>query len=295
MDSFGEKLRIVREECGLSIEAVSERIGADRDQLLALERNDFQRVPHSHPVMMETLQAYAVCLDVEADLLIEEYVREREKCLEKLEGAVSAQLAAETTPSAVPSAVDRPSRVPRTLLVCGVLLTVVSLGAWWMRSGSEAWTVAPQPASEPTLIESPPPRPVAAPAVEETSPPAVPTQTQPTRDEVPVEVTSSRPSIPEYAVGIAVEDRQLVGEGSRFSKETQVWFWTRVDDANPGDRIDHVWLHEGVEAATVSLKIGGPRWRTYSAKMLHSEGSWTVEARDQAGHVLARSEFVCTD
>ena len=138
MDSFGEKLRIVREECGLSIEAVSERIGADRDQLLALERNDFQRVPHSHPVMMETLQAYAVCLDVEADLLIEEYVREREKCLEKLEGAVSAQLAAETTPSAVPSAVDRPSRVPRTLLVCGVLLTVVSLSAWWMRSGSEA-------------------------------------------------------------------------------------------------------------------------------------------------------------
>ena len=45
----------------------------------------------------------------------------------------------------------------------------------------------------------------------------------------------------------------------------------------------------------MSLKLGGSRWRTYSAKMLRSAGDWTVEVRDEAGQVLARTEFVCTD
>jgi hypothetical protein len=73
-----------------------------------------------------------------------------------------------------------------------------------------------------------------------------------------------------------------------------VWFWTHVQGGSPGDRIDHVWLQDGVETLRVSLKIGGARWRTYSSKMLRrgSAGDWAVEARDETGHVLARREFV---
>ena len=101
--------------------------------------------------------------------------------------------------------------------------------------------------------------------------------------------------ITEYGVGTAVENRQLVGQSDRFTEGTRVWFWTRVQGGTRGDRIDHVWLREGVEATRVSLEIGGPSWRTYSTQTLYAgaAGDWAVEARDDAGRVLARSEFVC--
>jgi hypothetical protein len=85
----------------------------------------------------------------------------------------------------------------------------------------------------------------------------------------------------------------LVGRSDRFAAGTQAWFWTRVEGGKPGDRIHHVWLHEGVEAARITLSIGGSRWRTQSAKTLRSAGAWAVEARDAAGRVLARTEFDC--
>jgi len=297
MDSFGEKLRYEREDQGLSIEAVSERIGADQDRLLALERNDYDALPDNEFIMRDILRAYAECLGVEADLMIEDYLREREECLQKLDDAITAQAAVKIAPSAVPSPLDRPSNLPRTLMVSGILVAVVLLGAWWMRSGDGTEIVAPEPAREPARIESLPARPAAAPTVVEQSPRAIPAEPEATRQErsAPVSAEISGPSISEYGVGTAIGNRQLIGEGRRFSQGTQVWFWTRVDNGNPGDRIDHVWLHEGVEAATVSLELGGLRWRTYSAKMLHSAGDWTVEARDEVGHVLARTEFVCID
>ncbi len=74
-----------------------------------------------------------------------------------------------------------------------------------------------------------------------------------------------------------------------------MWFWTRVDGGTRGDRIDHVWLQDGLETTRISLQVGGPRWRTHSAKMLRAgaAGDWAVEARDTSGRVLARREFVC--
>ncbi|MGB5658960.1 MAG: DUF2914 domain-containing protein, partial [Thermoanaerobaculia bacterium] len=102
-------------------------------------------------------------------------------------------------------------------------------------------------------------------------------------------------SIAEYGVGTAVENRYLVGRNDRFTEGTRVWFWTRVQGGARGDRIDHVWLHEGAEAMHRSMEIGGSNWRTYSAQTLYPgvTGDWAVEARDGAGRVLARSEFVC--
>ena len=300
MDNFGESLRHEREDSGLSVEAVSQRIGADQDWLLALERNDFEALPDNETVMMDTLRAYAECLGVEADLMIGHYFREREKCLQKLEQAITAQVPLEISPSAVHPGGDRPSRLPRPLVVSGILVAVVALGAWWSWSGDGAQTVTPEPlaappaaafepASEPVLIESLPARPAASPVVVEQSPLATPTETQPAKQEI----RGSGVSILEYGVGTAVVDRQLVGEGSRFRKGTQVWFWTRVDSGNSGDKIKHVWLHEGAEVATVPLELGGSSWRTYSSKMLHLAGGWAVEARDEVGQVLARTEFVC--
>lgn len=302
MDNFGESLRHEREDSGLSVEAVSERIGADQNWLLALERNDFEALPDNETVMMDTLRAYAECLGVEADLMIGHYFREREKCLQKLEQAITAQVPLEISPSAVHPGVDRPSRLPRPLVVSGILVAVVALGAWWIWSGDGAQTVtpgplvtppvaAPEPAAAPARVESLPVPLAAQPTVVEPSPVVTPTEIQPTQKEN----LGSGPGISKYGVGTAVEDRQLVGEGSRFRKGTQVWFWTRVDSGNSGDKIKHVWLHEGAEVATVPLELGGSSWRTYSSKMLHLAGGWAVEARDEVGQVLARTEFVCID
>ena len=72
-------------------------------------------------------------------------------------------------------------------------------------------------------------------------------------------------------------------------------FWTHVQGGTSGDRIDHIWFRQGVVAMRHSLEIGGSSWRTYSTKTLYagSAGDWTVEARDEAGRLLARSTFVC--
>ena len=71
METFGDKLRIEREHRGLTIRAVAEILGADQDRLLALERNDFEALP-DETTMVQCLHAYADCLRVDAELMIED-------------------------------------------------------------------------------------------------------------------------------------------------------------------------------------------------------------------------------
>ncbi len=101
--------------------------------------------------------------------------------------------------------------------------------------------------------------------------------------------------ITESGVGSGMEDRNLVGVAELFQEGDQVWFWTRVIGGADGDRIRHVWLRDGEEMLSVGLTLGGPHWRTWTRKTLHpgSTGTWTVEARDEAGAILATATFVC--
>jgi cytoskeletal protein RodZ len=100
-------------------------------------------------------------------------------------------------------------------------------------------------------------------------------------------------TISEYGVGTGVVNRALVGQTSRFAPGTRVWFWNRVLGGSKGDHIRHVWIFDGKTISSTRLELGGPHWRTQSRKTMRKEGRWAVEARDAAGHVLARSEFVC--
>jgi len=102
-------------------------------------------------------------------------------------------------------------------------------------------------------------------------------------------------SVTEFGVGTAVEDRVLKGKSDSFAEGTTVWFWTNVVGGQEAEKIRHVWIRAGKETP-IALYVGGPRWRTYSSKQLHpgSVGSWTVEARDEDGRVLAKQEFRCT-
>ena len=97
-------------------------------------------------------------------------------------------------------------------------------------------------------------------------------------------------------MGSAVVNKHLVGASDSFDEGTRVWFWTRVAGGRAGDRIEHVWIHEGRVMQRAGLELGGAHWRTQSKKTLFpgSVGNWVVEARDAAGNVLARREFSCT-
>jgi len=292
METFGDRLKSEREERGLSIQDVAETLGLDRDWLHALEQNEFARLP-DESVMTGCLQAYAECLKVDAELMIEDYVQEREKCLRQLAdtlpnravehaAAVDSPPTVEIAPTTVATGTNRRSGFPRPAAGLVILAVVAGVAAWWMLSGDG--TASKSVPSEPTVTST---ESAAIPAATSEAPPA-PLVSRP-------EVAGAL-NIDDYGVGTAVENRQLVGRHYGFAEETQVWFWTRVMNGSSGDRIDHVWLHEGVEQARISLKLGGSRWRTQSAKTLHagSTGDWVAEARDETGRVLARVEFACT-
>ena len=100
---------------------------------------------------------------------------------------------------------------------------------------------------------------------------------------------------------LGYSEQELVG---RFWFETclpqpegsEVVFWTLIEGGASGDSVDHVWIREGEEVVTVGLAVGSAHWRTWSKKTLYpgSAGSWSVEARDRDGQVLASVSFTCT-
>ena len=278
MDTFGDRLKTEREDRGLSIQAVAEILRIDHEPLMALERNDFDALPEES-VMMDCLHGYAECLDVDAGLMIEDYVQERDRYLQRLED-VGVEQIDETAPPAIPTEAERGLRFSPWLGAL-VVVAIAILAAWWMLS---------RDGTAPTPVTSMPTAPVEPQPISPTSPVEPPA----TRSADPTLAPSSL-RITESGVGTAVENRQLVGQSDRFTEGTRVWFWTRVQGGTPGDRIDHVWLREGVEATHLSLEIGGSSWRTHSIQTLFAgaAGDWAVEARDDAGRVLARSEFVC--
>ncbi len=101
-------------------------------------------------------------------------------------------------------------------------------------------------------------------------------------------------SVTRSALGLGVENREIQGETDRFVEGQRAYFLTRVEGAEDGDRIRHIWIHDGKEVA-VGLAVGGSPWRTWSSKMLYkgSAGDWAVEARTAEGRVLVRKEFYC--
>jgi cytoskeletal protein RodZ len=296
METFGEKLRFARESRGLSIEAVARILQVDEDRLLALEHNDFEKLP-DNDAMTACLQAYAESLEVEADLMLADYLREREVCLRKLEDALPSR-----TPPIPREAIsfdrDRDRRSLVGILVLALLATVAMLVTWWMLAvgGETSPTIVPDAVP---LAESAPaaPSPTAGPGRPARTPTGTSTELPPTTSESSPDRSAQPASaptgmrIPDHGVGTRVSNRQLFGRASRFREGTRVWFWNNVLGGDPGDRIDHVWLRDGEEVIRIPLKIGGPRWRTYSAKVLAAPGTWAVEARAEDGRVLARDEL----
>jgi cytoskeleton protein RodZ len=323
--SFGKKLRTERDSQGLSLEYVAEKTRIGIHHLRALENDDFDALPDD-VFVKGYLRAYAECLDADPELVVEAYNLERQS--RKAEQAASRKSERDAVVEEMARVLNvsdesnekRRSAMPLLLTACGIIAVLAVLGTWWVGSLDSTESVPHFPAPKAlmqTVNEATPalqtstPVPVEPPAVV----PATKTVPKPAEKpaEKPIEVATLIPepppaekptltmpeptplSIPNYGVGTAVKNRQLVGQSDSFSEGTKVWFWTDVQGGSSGDKIHHVWLREGIEKNRVTLRIGGSRWRTQSNKMLwaDSAGDWAVEARDEIGRVLARHEFVC--
>jgi len=151
----------------------------------------------------------------------------------------------------------------------------------------------------PSTSAAPPPAPSGDPATPEAQPEATDRPAEPAAE------TDAEPSpidagadhgglvVDEFGVGRKVVNHRLVDRDDQFREGEVVWFLTRVLGGRRGERIRHVWLHEGAAVQSIDLVIGGSHWRTQSNKTLWGLGSWTVEVRDREDRVLARAAFTC--
>jgi hypothetical protein len=100
-------------------------------------------------------------------------------------------------------------------------------------------------------------------------------------------------TVTEFGVGRRIVNLALDGESDHFTEGDRVAFSSRVQGGSRGGVVRHVWLYEGRVQQTITLRLGGPDWRTHTNKTIGHAGQWAVEARDERERVLARSTFTC--
>ncbi|MGH9869668.1 MAG: DUF2914 domain-containing protein [Candidatus Polarisedimenticolia bacterium] len=289
---------------GLRLEDVARATGLGIEDIQALLRDDFSALP-GEDVVRRGLQSFAWLVEVDPDQVLADFREERQRS-----AAASPRPEPPNLPK--PSKPSMPSKAParraaRIVVPALVVLTVAAAAfIFWPRASAPTKSgpapavallrvPASEPARAPVTVKEPVKEParIAPPLPAPPAPPSVPRESAPV---LKPPIGASGVSVPEHGVGRRIARLELVGETSRFTEGERVYFWTRVQGGSAGQRIDHVWIHDGVEALRVPVRLGGVRWRAHSYKLMNarSAGSWAVEARDKTGRVLARSEFTCS-
>ena len=188
-----------------------------------------------------------------------------------------------------------PARSRRPLVIGGVVLATIVVAILYAVLGRREVKEAPAPISVPAAEATPPPASSAPVAVkQEPAPPKA--ASAPSPKAAPVAKPTEPPSdlsITESGLGRRVVSGRLDGEGTEFHEGDVVCFQTRVLGGRRGDTIRHVWIYEGRAQQSISLRVNDADWRTHSAKTIYKSGSWSVEARDASGRVLASAAFTC--
>ena len=104
-------------------------------------------------------------------------------------------------------------------------------------------------------------------------------------------VPSADLTVTEFGVGRRIVNFELDGASDHFTEGDRVSFASRVLGGRRGNVIRHVWIYEGRAQQTMTLRLGGTDYRTHTNKTVGKAGAWTVEARDDKGRVLARTDF----
>jgi hypothetical protein len=283
--AFGRTLKLAREQLGTPLDFVSAATRISRRHLEALEREDLDSLPRG-PFGRSYLRAYAEYLGLDPEPLLDSYrSREADRGLgpEEIRDRAARELSALAEER---SERFRPGPRPRAWHGVGLLCLLFFFAIW-------RWE-ASRPVREPAPPRATPPPPTATsvPAiVQETAPP------KPFAAPAPPEAPEGGITVRESALGSRIVNHAVADRRTRFAEGEPVVFWTRVLDGKPGDFVHHFWLHGGETVMRSPLPIGGPHWRTFSRYTLPpgSQGTWTVEARDEAGRVLAAQDFTCVE
>jgi transcriptional regulator with XRE-family HTH domain len=269
MKTFGEPLRQAREAKGIDIDSVAQITRIARRYLHALEGGRLEALPGG-AFAKGYIKTYAEFLEIDAKPLLAAYSGEARR-----RGLGTPERDREMLEE-MKKLLDRRGARKRHRGSWGFVALVLGL-----IGGAAVWLLRPRatPAIEPLPAPEPPVTVQAVPPEPEPEPP------EPTPH---LRVTES-------GIGTEIRERNLAGRGERFVAGTKLWYWTRIVGGESGERIRHVWIHQGRTTMLATLSLGGSHWRTYSALTLPpgSEGPWTVEARTDDGQILSRDEFVC--
>jgi hypothetical protein len=93
----------------------------------------------------------------------------------------------------------------------------------------------------------------------------------------------------EVKAATAVEEREPVDVSDTFEVGSQVFIWSRIDNA-AGTTVRHIWKRNGNQIWERSMEIGSNRWRTWSRSGV-SAGEYTVEVRAEDDTVLGEVAF----
>jgi hypothetical protein len=106
---------------------------------------------------------------------------------------------------------------------------------------------------------------------------------------LPLAAFSAGPQVAEAKLGKGVQDRAITEESSSFAVNDKVYLVLKVT-GGPSDPIKVAWKI-GDAADTVTLKVGGDPWRTWSSKTAWKAGDWTITITDAGGQVLKELTF----
>ncbi len=315
MPTFGHRLRYERESRNTRIQDVSKRTRIGLRYLEALENNDFDALPGPRGFGKFYIRAYAKVLGFDPQSLIEAFENERHK-QSRVEGDRSPPKPPRvrriryvppprrgvdpeppTRAVAEPEATTEPEAPEAEPVAAAVLGPAKPRGRWIIGLALIAITlvIVANVALRPKSRSKPSGGGANNPAVTTVQPDtATATPDPPAIERLAASMAvPGRTSVTESGVGTGVVDRRLVGQGTRFEEGSTVFFFTRVVGGASGQKLRHVWLHEGRVIQSIELSLGSAHWRTYSTKTLRAKGSWSVEARSADDRVLARADFTC--
>jgi cytoskeleton protein RodZ len=328
MSSVGEKLRQAREARQASIDDLASGTGVGAQFLEAMERDDYDALP-GRAFGKLYIRAYAEFLQFDPAPLIEEYDRAQRALPESARratrwkpetpppGLIESDEAAESEPD-VPPQPEPPTAQPievrvakpiwpqRTLTYVAAGALVITLLAWAglrgvARHDALRAAAAPPPLAVPQSAPAPSPVPSPLPSAPPSPSPSLPRAPSPAPSRTPKPASAAAsPSetlltIDQSGIGGRIAGSELADERASFTTGQPAYFWTRVRGGRAGQAIKHVWSVNGRVEQSITLRLGGADYRTYSTKTLYRTGSWTVEARDEAGRVLATGSFTCEE
>jgi hypothetical protein len=90
-------------------------------------------------------------------------------------------------------------------------------------------------------------------------------------------------------LGKGVQDRNITEEATTFAVNDKVYLWLKLTGGG-SDPVKVSWK-VGDSVDTVTLKVGGSSWRTWSSKTAWKAGDWTVTITDASDQVLKELKF----